>query len=95
MRGNERLIRERWIKLPGKVDHEHDAALLESLGLDPRQLAEKWRRKVSPSCDRLTPTESDERVGLRTILRTAARVAEGATMAEQDRGTWRRWPTGV
>ena len=28
-------------QLPAKVDHEHDAALLEKLGLDPGQLAEK------------------------------------------------------
>ncbi len=32
-------------QLPAKVDHEHDAALLEKLELDPGQLAEKAAKK--------------------------------------------------
>ena len=39
--GQSQQVQQALDQLPAKVDHEHDAALLEKLGLDPGQLAEK------------------------------------------------------
>ena len=39
--GQSQKVQQALDELPAKVDHEHDAALLEKFGLDPGQLAEK------------------------------------------------------
>lgn len=39
--GQSQQVQQALDQLPAKVDHEHDAALLEKLGLDPGQLAKK------------------------------------------------------
>jgi hypothetical protein len=39
--GQSQRVQQALDELPAKIDHEHDAALLEKLGIDPGQLAEK------------------------------------------------------
>jgi hypothetical protein len=39
--GQSQRVQQALDELPARVDHEHDAALLEKLGIDPGQLAEK------------------------------------------------------
>lgn len=39
--GQSERVQQALDELPAKVDHEHDAALLEKLGIDPGKLAEK------------------------------------------------------
>ena len=39
--GQSQRVQDALSELPAKIDHEHDAALLQKFGLDPGQLAEK------------------------------------------------------
>jgi hypothetical protein len=39
--GQSQRVQQALDELPAKVDHEHDAALLAKLGIDPGKLAEK------------------------------------------------------
>jgi len=43
--GQESQVQQAVQELPEKIDHEHDAALLEKFGLDPGKLAEKAAEK--------------------------------------------------
>jgi hypothetical protein len=39
--GQSARVQQALDQLPATVDHEHDAALLQKLGIDPGELAEK------------------------------------------------------
>ena len=39
--GQSERVQQALDQLPAKVDHERDAAMLEKLGIDPGQLAER------------------------------------------------------
>ena len=43
--GQSQHVQKALDELPAKVDHERDAALLQKVGIDPGQLAEKAARE--------------------------------------------------